>query len=76
MPKQRRTASKGQKAVPVQTKFKLGGRKSTTSALHLTNDELLARLEKGGKDVGKITTVLDQRGVSRPTKAQRAAAPE
>jgi len=74
MPKQRAAAAKGQKAVPVTTKFKLGGRKSTTSALSLTDDELIARLEKGGKDVTKIIAVLDSRGVQWATKAQRAAA--
>ena len=65
MPKSRTAAAKGQKAVPLQVPFKLGGRKSTVSALRLSTDELLERLAKGGKDVSKITTVLDQRGVVR-----------
>lgn len=64
MSKTRRVAAKGQKSVPVRVKFKLGGRKSTVSALDLTTDELLERLAKGGKDSGNITQVLDQRGIT------------
>ena len=73
MSKTRERRSAGQKAVPVRVKFKLGGRKSAVSALHLSTDELLTRLEKGGKDSCKITQVLDMRGVSYPTKAERNA---
>ena len=68
MPKTRVASRKGQKPKPVQVPFKLGGRKSTVSALSLSNDELLERLAKGGKDVRKIVQVLDARGVERPAK--------
>lgn len=70
MSKTRRSVAKGQKAVPVRVKFKVGGRKNPVSALQLTNDELLTKLEKGGKDSVKARQVLDMRDVSYPTKAQ------
>jgi hypothetical protein len=66
MPKSRAPAGKGQKNKPVTVKFKLGGRKSTLSALSLSTDELKARLENDNysKERNKILKVLSDRGVT------------
>lgn len=66
MPKAHQATIKGRKPLAAKVKFKLGGRKSTVSALNLSTEELLERLARGGKDVGKIVQVLDMRKVSRP----------
>ena len=50
-----------------RTKFKIGGRSSTRSALHLTTEELQDLLAGGstrGRDKQKIRQVLRMRGIA------------
>lgn len=76
MPKTRKQKKRGtvQKADPLTFKFKLGNRKSSTSALHLNDDELLKRFFAPGKskDKQKIQQVLHRRGVEikEPVEAE------
>ena len=68
MPKTRKSKRKGGSAAksdPIRLKFKLGGRKSSTSALMLSDAELLKRFFSPGKgkDKNKIVQVLHARGV-------------
>jgi hypothetical protein len=68
MPKTRKQKRKGGSAAksdPLRFKFKLGGRKSSTSALHLTDAELLKKFfsPSKSKDKQKIQQVLHMRGV-------------
>lgn len=68
MPKTRHAKVRGgstHKADALTFKFKLGGRKSSTSALALSSDELLKRFFtlKKGKDRQKIQQVLQARKV-------------
>ena len=78
MPKTRKQKKRGSgqvhKADPMTFKFKLGNRKSSTSALHLSDDELLKRFFAHGKskDKQKIQQVLHRRGVEikEPVEAE------
>lgn len=68
MPKTRKVKRVGgsvAKSDPLRFKFKLGGRKSSKSALHMTSDELLKKFFSPGKskDKQKIQQVLHMRGV-------------
>ncbi len=67
MPKTRKQKKRGSvhKADPLLFKFKLGNRKSSTSALRLSDEELLKRFFTQGKskDRQKIQQVLQARGV-------------
>jgi hypothetical protein len=67
MPKTRKQKKRGtvQKADPLRFKFKLGNRKSSTSALHMPSEELLKKFFAPGKskDKQKIQQVLHMRGV-------------
>lgn len=54
------------KSIPLRIKFKLGGRKGVTSALSLSNNELLKKYFSAnhrGKDKRKIMQVLHMRNV-------------
>lgn len=66
MPQLRRVnPKKGAKSIGIRTKFKLGGRKSNKSALFLTNEELLAQLEKPSRkrDRNKLEKLAASRGL-------------
>jgi len=68
MPKTRNTKKRGgssAKSDPARFKFKICGRKSSTSALSLSSDELLKKFFAPGKtkDRQKIQQVLHMRGV-------------
>ena len=68
MPKTRNSKRKGgsvAKSDPLRFKFKLGGRKSSTSALALSDEELLKKFfsPSKSKDKQKIQQVLHMRGV-------------
>ena len=67
MPKTRKSKVRGttHKADPLTFKFKLGGRKSSTSALALSSEVLLKKFFTPGKtkDKQKIQQVLQARGV-------------
>ena len=67
MPKARKQKERGsvRKAEPARFKFKLGGRKNSTSALALSTDELLKKYDAPSmkKDRNKIAQVLNMRGV-------------
>lgn len=68
MPKTRNTKRRGgsmAKSDPLRFKFKIGGRKSSTSALHLSDEELLKKFFSPGKskDKQKIQQVLHMRSV-------------
>ena len=70
MPKTRKPKQRGSvaKADSLRFKFKLGGRKSSTSALALSTDELLKKYfsPSKGKDKQKVMQVLHMRGVEIP----------
>ena len=68
MPKTRNAKRRGgsmAKSDPLRFKFKLGGRKSSVSALRLSDDELLKKFFSPGKskDKQKIQQVLQARKV-------------
>ena len=68
MPKTRKQKRKGGSAAksdPLRFKFKIGGRKSSKSALHMTSEELLNKFfsPSKSKDKQKIQQVLHMRGV-------------
>lgn len=66
MPKSRQQV-RGQASTYSITKFKIGGRSSTKSALRMTNEELQEALESGntrGRDKVKIRRVLEMRGIA------------
>ncbi len=66
MPKSR-TKVKGQPETYSCTKFKIGGRNSSKSALRMTTEELQTALESGntrGRDKNKIRQVLQMRGAA------------
>ena len=67
MPKTRKTKPRGsvaQKADSLSFKFKLGGRKSQTSALAMSTKALVDKFDTAsGKDKQKIMKVLHRRGV-------------
>lgn len=67
MPKTRKAKPRGsvvQKADPLRFKFKLGGRKSSTSALSMSTKALVEKLNTAqGKDKQKIVQVLNMRNV-------------
>lgn len=66
MPKTRKQKVRGSvhKADSLRFKFKLGGRKSSTSAVLMSNAELLKKFGTApGKDKQKIMKVLHSRGV-------------
>ncbi len=65
MPKGKQAIGNTRKMRNVRTKFKLGNRKSTVSALSLTTDELLSKWETPSykKDRQNIGRVLILRGI-------------
>lgn len=68
MPKTRRVKRVGgsvAKSDPLRFKFKIGGRKSSKSALNMTSEELLNKFFSPGKnkDKQKMQQVLHMRGV-------------
>ena len=66
MPKSRQQV-RGQASTYSRTKFKIGGRNSTRSALHMTTEELQDLLQGGstrGRDKQKIRQVLRMRGIA------------
>ncbi len=65
MPKAKYRAARGSKAVAITYKYKIGGRKSSTSAHTLSSDELLEQYfsPKLKKDKVKIAAVLRLRNV-------------
>lgn len=77
MPKAKFRAERGSKPVSPTIKFKLGNRKSTTSALRLSTDELLKQYfsPKNKKDKPKIAQVLKLRNVPlvNPIQEETAA---
>ena len=66
MPKTRKQKPRGSaiiKADPLRFKFKLGGRKSTTSAVMMSTKALVEKFDTApGKDKQKIMKVLHARG--------------
>ena len=70
MPKTRKAKPRGYagKSTALRIKFKLGGRKSSTSALSLSNEELLEKYFSPNmpKDRPKILQVLKMRKVEIP----------
>ena len=69
MPKTRKPSPKKRtKSLPVSIKFKLGGRKSTTSALSLDNTKLLEMYTKitRKKDKRNLKGVIRLRGLVVP----------
>ena len=66
MPKTRKQKQRGsvKKADPLRFKFKLGGRKSSTSALAMSSEALVEKFKTApGKDKRKIMQVLHMRNV-------------
>jgi len=74
MPKTRNQKRKGgssAKSDPLRFKFKLGGRKSSTSALAMSTKALVEKYDTAhGKDKPKIMRVLHRRGVHLGTPAE------
>ena len=67
MPKSRTRDRGTRKTTYFRAKFKIGGRKSSRSALRMTTEELLELLESNGtrgRDKNKIRQVLDMRGIA------------
>ena len=65
MPKSRQQV-RGGPSTYSRTKFKIGGRNSVKSALHMTTEELLAGIESGntrGRDKQKMRQAVRLRGV-------------
>lgn len=65
MPKTRTVISRGNKAVPKQVSFKIGGRKNAVSALLLTEQELIDTYNKSstrGRDKVKLIQVAHIKG--------------
>lgn len=54
------------KSLPIRVKFKLGGRKSNQSALHLTDEKLMEQYQTTNRprDKAKILQVIQKRGLS------------
>lgn len=75
MPKQRGNGKDGlKKGTVVSRKFRIGTRKSGKAGHSMTNDDLIALVEKGGKGANKAKQVLAIRGINTcPDKAQDAA---
>jgi len=65
MPKAKYRAKRGSKPVSITYKYKLGNRKSSTSAHMLSTDDLLTQYfaPKMSKDKNKIAAVLRLRNV-------------
>jgi hypothetical protein len=80
MPKTRKAKPRGsvvQKADPLRFKFKLGGRKSTTSALAMSTEALVEKFNTApGKDKVKIMKVLHSRNVHIGSTAEEELAAE
>lgn len=71
MPKAKVPVKAGSKTMRnARLKFKLGNRKSTTSALHLSNEELLKKAENAeGRDKNVINNVMGRRGLTLDTES-------
>lgn len=79
MPKTRKQKQRGsvKKADPLRFKFKLGGRKSSTTALAMSTKDLLEKLNTAqGKDKQKIMQVLNMRNVHIGSTAEEELATE
>ena len=80
MPKTRKAKPRGsviQKADSLRFKFKLGGRKSPTSALSMSTKELLEKFDGAkGKDKQKIMKVLHLRKVQIGSTVEEELATE
>lgn len=62
--KQKRRGGSAAKSDPLRFKFKLGGRKSSTSALTMSTEALVEKFKTApGKDKRKIMQVLHRRNV-------------
>ena len=66
MPKSRKLVAKGRPTISQHVKFKIGGRKSTTSALRVPTQELLDKYQSTttrGRDKPRIQQALARRRI-------------
>ena len=75
MPKQRGNGKDGlKKGTVVSRKFRIGTRKSGKAAHQMSNEDLIAVAEKGGRNGNKAAQVLAMRGINTcPDEAQEVA---